>query len=122
MALAACTEKKGTTMRQNTAAQTDTFKTKSGKTIIFTAIKHASIRITFDGKEIEVDSVRGLKPTTDYSRFPKADFILVTHEHFDHCDTTAIRQLEKPTTVIVTNANCAKIIGKGKVMHTTAII
>ena len=117
MAFAACTEKKGTTMRQNTAAQTDTFKTKSGKTIIFTAIKHASIRINFDSREIEVDPVRGLKPTTDYSRFPKADFILVTHEHFDHCDTAAIRQLEKPTTVIVTNANCAKIIGKGKVMH-----
>jgi L-ascorbate metabolism protein UlaG (beta-lactamase superfamily) len=117
MALAACTEKKGTTMRQNTAAQTDTFKTKSGKTIIFTAIKHASIRINFDGKEIEVDPVRGLKPTTDYSCFPKADFILVTHEHFDHCDTAAIRQLEKPTTVIVTNANCAKTIGKGRVMH-----
>ena len=117
MAFAACTEKKGTAMRQNTAAQTDTFKTKSGKTVIFTAIKHASIRINFDGREIEVDPVRGLKPTTDYSRFPKADFILVTHEHFDHCDTAAIRQLEKPTTVIVTNANCAKIIGKGKVMH-----
>ena len=25
--------------------------------------------------------------------------------------------MEKPTTVIITNANCAKIIGKGKVMH-----
>jgi L-ascorbate metabolism protein UlaG (beta-lactamase superfamily) len=117
MALAACTEKKGTAMRQSTAAQTDTFKTKSGKTVIFTAIKHASIRINFDGKEIEVDPVRGLKPTTDYSIFPKADYILVTHEHFDHCDTAAIRQLEKPTTVIVTNVNSAKIIGKGKVMH-----
>ncbi len=117
MALAVCTEKKGTITQKNATAQTDTFKTKSGKTVIFTAIKHASIRINFDGREIEVDPVRGLKPTTDYSRFPKADFILVTHEHFDHCDTAAIRQLEKPTTVIVTNANCAKIIGKGKVMH-----
>ena len=117
MAFAACTEKKGTTMRRNSAAQTDTFKTKSGKEVVFTAIKHASIRITFDGKEIEVDPVCGLKPTTDYSRFPKADFIFVTHEHFDHCDTTSIRQLEKMTTVIVTNANCAKIIGKGRVMR-----
>ena len=95
MAFAACTEKKGTAMRQNTAAQTDTFKTKSGKEIIFTAIKHGSIRITFDGREIEVDPVRGLKPTTDYSTYPKADYIFVTHEHFDHCDTVAVRQLEK---------------------------
>ena len=118
MGFAACTGKKGNTVQKSVAAQTDTFKTRSGKKIIFTAIKHGSIRITFDGREIEVDPVRGLKPATDYSRFPKADFILVTHEHFDHCDTAAIRQLEKPTTVIVTNANCAKIIGKGKVMHT----
>lgn len=117
MALAACTEKKGAITQKNATTQTDTFKTKSGKEVIFTAVKHASIRINFDGKEIEVDPVRSLKPPTDYSRFPKADYILVTHEHFDHCDTAAIRQLEKPTTVIVTNANCAKIIGKGKVMH-----
>ena len=41
----------------------------------------------------------------------------MTHEHFDHCDTAAIRQLEKPTTVIVTNANCAKIIDKSKAMY-----
>ena len=117
MALAACTGKKGNTVQKSVAAQTDTFKTKSGKEIVFTAIKHGSIRITFDGREIEVDPVRGLKPTTDYSAYPKADYIFVTHEHFDHCDTVAVRQLEKPTTVIITNANCAKIIGKGKVMH-----
>lgn len=111
MTLAACTEK------THAMAKTDTFKTKSGKEITFTAIKHGSIRITFDGKEIEVDPVSKLKPVTDYTKIPKADYIFVTHEHFDHCDSVAIRQLEKPTTVIITNANCAKIIGKGHVMH-----
>ena len=115
MTFAACTGKKST-IQKDAAVQTDTFKTKSGKEIVFTAIKHGSIRITFDGREIEVDPVRGLKPTTDYSTYPKADYIFVTHEHFDHCDTVAVRQLEKPTTVIITNANCAKIIGKGKGM------
>lgn len=95
----------------------DTFKTRSGKEVTFTAIKHGSIRITYDGREIEVDPVSGLTPQTDYSKMPKADFILVTHEHQDHLDTTAIQALEKPSTVIVTNENCAKIIGRGKVMH-----
>lgn len=95
----------------------DTFQTTSGKKVKFTPIKHASIRITFNGKEIEVDPVSGLMPQTDYSKMPKADIILVTHEHQDHLDTTAIKALEKPSTVIVTNANCAKIIGKGKVMR-----
>ena len=116
MTFAAYTGKKST-IQKDAAVQTDTFKTQSGKEIVFTAIKHGSIRITFDGREIEVDPVRGLKPATDYSAYPKADYIFVTHEHFDHCDTVAVRQLEKPTTVIITNANCAKIIGKGKVMH-----
>lgn len=95
----------------------DTFKTRSGKEVTFIPIKHGSIRITFDGREIEVDPVSGLTPQTDYSKMPKADFILVTHEHQDHLDTTAIHALEKPSTVIVTNANCAKKIGKGKVMR-----
>lgn len=112
MTFAACSRKTNTD-----DAQTDTFKTKSGKEITITAIKHGSMRITFEGREIEVDPVCKLKPVTDYSKLPKADFIFVTHEHFDHCDTVAIHQLEKPKTVIVTNANCAKIIGKGKVMH-----
>ena len=115
LAFAACSSK--TVSQQTGNQQTDTFKTKSGKEIFFTAIKHGSIRITYDGKEIEVDPVTKLKPTTDYSEFPKADYILVTHEHFDHCDPVAIHQLEKPSTVVITNENCAKIIGKGKVMH-----
>lgn len=100
-----------------TDSQVDTFKTKNGKEITFHAIKHGSIRITYDGKEIEIDPVTKLKPETDYSKFPKADYIFVTHEHFDHCDAMTIHQLEKPLTVIITNENCSKIIGKGKVMH-----
>jgi L-ascorbate metabolism protein UlaG (beta-lactamase superfamily) len=44
-------------------------------------------------------------------------YIFVTHEHYDHCDAKAIRQLEKPTTTIITNANSVRIIGKGKIMH-----
>lgn len=69
MAFAACTGKKSTIQR-DAAVQIDTFKAKSGKEIVFTAIKHGSIRITFDGREIEVDPVCGLKPTTDYSTYP----------------------------------------------------
>ena len=34
--------------------QTDTFKTKGGKEVVITAIKHASLRIQYDGLEREV--------------------------------------------------------------------
>lgn len=107
---AACSENTDT-------QQIDSFKTRSGKEITIHAIKHGSIRISYDGKEIEVDPVAKLKPETDYSKFPKADYILITHEHYDHCDPVAIGLLEKPSTIIITNESCAKIIGKGKIMH-----
>ena len=58
--------------------QTDTFKTKGGKEVVITAIKHASLRIQYDGLEIHVDPVAEYAPVTDYSTFPKADVILVT--------------------------------------------
>ena len=42
--------------------ETDVFKTKSGKTVTFHALVHASIRIQYDGKEIQIDPVRKQKP------------------------------------------------------------
>ena len=75
--------------------QKDTFKTKGGKEVVITAIKHASLRIQYDGLEIQVDPVANFAPATDYSKFPKADVILVTHEHFDHFDRDAIAALRK---------------------------
>jgi len=88
-----------------TAAQkTDVFTTKSGKEVKFTCIKHASIRIQYDGLEIQVDPVTdGAQPVTDYSQFPKANIILVTHEHHDHFDREAIAMLRSNATAIYTN-------------------
>lgn len=95
----------------------DVFTTPSGKNVEFVAIKHSSIRIVYDGKEIAIDPVTKLPPVTDFSTFPKADYIFVTHEHFDHCDSVAVEQLSKEGTVVIANANSAKILGKGEVMH-----
>lgn len=95
----------------------DVFTTPSGKNIEFIAVKHSSIRIIYDGKEIAIDPVTKLPPVTDFSTFPKADYIFVTHEHFDHCDPTAVDQLSKEGTIVIANANSAKILGKGEIMH-----
>ena len=93
--------------------QTDTFKTREGKAVTITAIKHASLRIQYDGLEIQVDPVAKYAPETDYSKFPKADVILVTHEHFDHFDRDTIATLRKDGTEIVANPAVQKMLGFG---------
>ena len=94
---------------QNTSDM-DTFKTPGGKEVTFHPIKHASMGITYDGREIQVDPViDAVKPVTDYTQWPKADFILITHEHFDHLDKNAVEQLSKSGTIVVTNKNSAAI-------------
>ena len=96
--------------------QTDTFKTKGGKEVVITAIKHASLRIQYDGLEIQVDPVAEYAPAIDYATFPKADVILVTHEHFDHFDRGAIAALRKDGTEIVANPAVQKMFGSGTAM------
>ena len=104
------------TQSQNTSTM-DTFKTQSGKEVTIIPIKHASMEIRFGEVEIQVDPViDATPPYTDYTQMPKADYILITHEHYDHLDGKAVEQLSKASTVIVTNKNSAAILGRGEVM------
>ena len=97
--------------------EVDTFKTKSGKTVRFHALVHASIRVEYDGKEIEIDPVTKLgNKTVDFTAMPKADYIFVTHEHQDHFDREALKILMAQQTSLVTNKRCADMLGSGKVM------
>ena len=103
---------------QNGEQNCDVFKTEQGTTVKMYCIKHGSLRMQVGEKWIYVDPVTtAVKPVTDYSTLPKADYILVTHEHFDHLDSVAINQLTKEGTVLITNARCHEILGgKGEVM------
>ena len=97
--------------------EVDAFKTKSGKTVKLHALVHASIRMEYDGKEIEIDPVTKLgNRTIDFSAMPKADYILVTHEHGDHFDKAAISQLTDEHTMLITNKRCADMLGYGQTM------
>lgn len=83
------------------ARKADTFTTKNGKEVKITCIKHASMQIEYDGLQIQVDPVIDrVLPATDYSLFPKADIILVTHEHHDHFDREAIALLRSANTAL----------------------
>lgn len=97
--------------------EVDEFKTPNGKSVRIHALLHASIRIEYDGKEIEVDPVSKLgNRTTNYAAFPKADYILVTHEHGDHFDKGAIGLLTGKNSRMITNKRCAEMLGYGEVM------
>ena len=103
---------------QRNGEEVDELKTKSGKTVRFHALMHASIRIEYDGREIEIDPVSKLRDrTVDYASMPKADYILITHEHSDHFDRGAIGQLTADGTQLVTNKRCGEMLGYGSVMN-----
>ena len=97
--------------------EVDVFKTKSGKAVKFHALMHASIRMEYDGMEVEIDPVAKLgNRTVDYTLMPKADYIFVTHEHGDHFDKATLELLSGDKTQIITNKRCADMYGSGKVM------
>ena len=88
----------------NAAQKVDEFTTKSGKKVTITCIKHASLEINYDGVEIQIDPVGvGAKPETDYGQFPKANLILITHEHRDHFEREAIALIRTPATTVYSN-------------------
>ena len=68
----------------------DTFKAEDDTEITFTYYGHASIGIEALGKHIYVDPVG---ENVDWAGEPVADLILVTHNHFDHLDTNAVKIL-----------------------------
>ena len=92
---------------------TDVFETSAG-TLKITFLGHASLMFTLGDKTIYADPV---SEWADFSQFPKADLILLTHEHKDHMDTKALDQLRTDKTVLVGPEGCAKEIKGMKIMH-----
>lgn len=97
--------------------EVESFRTPGGKQVEITLIKHGSLAISFEGFWIQVDPVTEYGKHTDYAtEFPKADVILVTHEHGDHLDPSAIEALRGPQTQIYLNQWAWSQLGAGEVM------
>ncbi len=90
----------------------DTIKTSKGDLKI-TAIGHGTLIFEFAGKVIHIDPVAR---EADYTKLPKADLILITHEHGDHLDAKAIDTIKKDGTKILLTKTCAAQIPGGIVM------
>ena len=71
--------------------ESDVIKTGAGDLKI-TFIGHGTLMFTFGGKVIHVDPV---VQYADYGKLPKADLILITHEHRDHLDLKAVETLRQ---------------------------
>jgi len=78
-----------------------------------TFIGHGTVMFTFSGKVIHVDPV---SIEADYSQLPKADLILVTHEHGDHLDTKAIDTIRQAKTDLVLTEKCKEKVEGGIIM------
>jgi L-ascorbate metabolism protein UlaG (beta-lactamase superfamily) len=93
--------------------ETDVIPTSAGGLEI-TFIGHGTLMFSFAGKIIHIDPFGQLG---DYDRLPKADFILITHEHQDHLDLKAVGKVRTGSTIIIASGKAAQQIKGAEVMH-----
>jgi len=86
----------------------------SGGDLKITFIGHGSIMFGFNGKVVHVDPTTMVFP--DYSSLPKADLVLVTHEHGDHLDAKAVESIRAADTKVICNAASADSLSGAVIM------
>jgi L-ascorbate metabolism protein UlaG (beta-lactamase superfamily) len=92
----------------------ETVETSAGQVKI-TPIYHATAMIEGGGKVIYIDPA---KPA-NFAGLPKADLILITHEHPDHVDQdlTSIKAISKPETKIWATEAVAKFVPNAMIFY-----
>ncbi len=84
--------------------QEDELNAGEGAVVKIVFLGHATLMISYGRTIIHVDPV---EQYANYTRMPKADLVLVTHEHPDHLSPSAISAVRTTATQIVCSAKCA---------------
>jgi len=93
--------------------QKDIIETVGGDLAI-SFIGHGTLKFEYQDKVIHIDPWTRL---ADYSKLPKADAILITHDHNDHLDPEAVKILEKENTEILLPRICHEQLKKGRIIN-----
>ena len=91
----------------------DTIRTSEGDLTI-TFVGHGTLMFRFGETVLHVDPVSA---EADYSKMPKGDIILITHEHGDHLDPQAIAKVRKEETTVLFTEKYATAVRGGIVMR-----
>jgi L-ascorbate metabolism protein UlaG (beta-lactamase superfamily) len=98
--------------RAQNATQDDVEPTRDGP-ITIRPLVHGSVLLQFQEKNYYIDPSQSY----NWASLPKADLILVTHEHGDHLNPSVIAQIRKDGTQIIANEASAKNLPGAIVMR-----
>lgn len=91
---------------------TDRIPTSAGP-LDLTFLGHGTLMLTFKDTVLHIDPY---STVADYAALPRADLILLTHDHADHLDEAALALVRTPATDIVLPPVCADRVQGGLIL------